>query len=60
MKELKLKSHGILHYFWSADLSKSFSESIVSIFTFFRYIFLTDFVRWKSLWLAHNAYTVID
>ena len=28
---LKLTSHDILHYLWSADLSKSFSQLIVSI-----------------------------
>ena len=32
--ELKLTSHSILHYSWSADLLKSFSQLIVSIFTF--------------------------
>ena len=32
--KLKLTSHDILHYLWSADMSKSFSQSIVSIFTF--------------------------
>ena len=31
---LKLTSHDILHYLESADLSKSFSQLIVSIFTF--------------------------
>ena len=31
---LKVTSHGILHYLWSADLSKSFSQLNVSIFTF--------------------------
>ena len=43
---IKLKSHGILYYFWSADLSKSFALLIVSIFKllvstfiFFQYIF---------------------
>ena len=25
---LKLTSHGILHYLWSADLSKSFSQNV--------------------------------
>ena len=28
---LKLTSHDIMHYLWSADLSKSFSQLIVSI-----------------------------
>ena len=31
---LKLTSHGILHYLCSADLSKSFSQLIISIFVF--------------------------
>ena len=30
---LKLTIHGILHCLWSADLSKSFSQLIVSLFT---------------------------
>ena len=30
----KLTSHGIMHYLWSADLSKNFSQLIVSIFIF--------------------------
>ena len=33
-KAFKLKSHDILHYLSSADLSKSFSQLIVSIFIF--------------------------
>ena len=31
---LKLTSHSIQHYSWSADLLKSFSQLIVSMFTF--------------------------
>ena len=31
---LKLTSHGILHYLWSADLSKSFFQLFLSTFTF--------------------------
>ena len=34
---LKLTSHGILHYLWSADLSKGFSQLIMSIFMFSKY-----------------------
>ena len=34
-----MTSHGILHYLCSADLSKSFSLLIVSIFVFSRYFF---------------------
>ena len=36
---LKLTSHGILHYLWSGDLSKSFSQLILSTFTFSQYFF---------------------
>ena len=36
---LKLMSHSILHYLWSADLSKNFFKLIVSIFIFFPYFF---------------------
>ena len=35
---LKLTSHGILHYLWSADLSKNFNF-IVSVFIFSQYFF---------------------
>ena len=36
---LKLMSQGILHYLWSADLSKSFSPLNLSIFIFSQYFF---------------------
>ena len=36
---LKLMTHGILHYLWSADLSKSFSQLNMSIFIFSQYFF---------------------
>ena len=32
-------SHGILHYLWSGDLSKSSTQFVMSIFTFSRYFF---------------------
>ena len=35
--KFKLTSHGILHYLWSADLSKSFSKLILPICIFSRY-----------------------
>ena len=38
---IKLTSHGILHYSWSADLLKSFSQFIVSIFTFLKQYLIT-------------------
>ena len=38
VEELMLTSHGILHYLWSADQSKSFSQLIASVFTFFQYL----------------------
>ena len=37
--QLKLTSHGILHYLWSAELSKSFPQLISSIFTFLNIFF---------------------
>ena len=40
---LKLTSHRILHYSWSADLSKSFSQLIMAIFIFFQYFFFNRF-----------------
>ena len=36
---LYLTSHDILHYLWSADLSKSFSQLIMSIFIFCQFFF---------------------
>ena len=63
---------GILHYLWSADLTKSFFELILSIFTFSQYLFLafsnidlfsiffSIYFGWeKSVGLPHIAYTVI-
>ena len=44
--KLKLTSHDILHYLFSVDLSKSFSQLIVSIFLF-SIFFSIDFARWK-------------
>ena len=38
-KILTLTSHGILHYLWSEDLPKSFSQLIMSIFIFSQYFF---------------------
>ena len=37
--QLKLTSHGILHYLRSADLSKGFSQLILSIISFSQYSF---------------------
>ena len=70
--QLKLTSHGILHYLWSADLSESFFQLILSILTFSQY-FLNSFCQylyfsiffrkkispWKSEWLTHIVYIVI-
>ena len=53
--DLELTSHGIFHYLWSADLSKSFSQLIVLIFTFLN----TFFNRFESVELPHVAYIVI-
>ena len=41
-------SHGILHYLCLADLSKSFSQLIVSIFMFSQYFFQKIFPSGKS------------
>ena len=41
---LNLKSNGILHCLWSADLSKSFSQLIELIFTFPKQQFLPIFI----------------
>ena len=43
--QLKLTSHGILHYLWSADLSESFFQLILSILTFSQY-FLNSFCQY--------------
>ena len=62
-KRLKLTSHGILPYFWSAELSKSFYQLIVSIFPFLnqQIIMFSQhfFSRFKSVGLPHTAYVVI-
>ena len=41
---LMLRNHGILHYLWAADLSKSFPQLMVSIFTFLSQWFLLVFI----------------
>ena len=41
-----LTSHGILHYLWSVDLSKSFSQSIVFANI---YLFLMFFLRFSTV-----------
>ena len=46
---LQLTSHRILHYLCSADLSKSFTQLIVSIFIFPQYFFSIECARWKKL-----------
>ena len=53
-KYFTLTSHGIFHYFWSAHLSKSFSQLIASVFTFLnelliifsQYFFSLDLQVW--------------
>ena len=42
--KLKLTSYVILHYLWSADLSKSSPQLIVSIFTFLNQQFFPIFI----------------
>ena len=65
---LKLTSHGILHYFWSADLSKSSSQlivswkyMIVSILTFLnqKLIIFSQYYFNRFVGLRHIAYIVI-
>ena len=56
---LKLTSHDILHYLWSADLSKKIYQLTVSIFIFLSIFFSIDFAWWKRVGLPHIAYTVI-
>ena len=36
---LKLTSHSVLHYLWSADLLKGFSQLTMSLFFFSQYYF---------------------
>ena len=44
LSQLTLTNHGILHYLWSADLSKWFSQLIWSIFTFLNQYFSPIFI----------------
>ena len=59
----KLMSRVILHYSWSGDISKSFSQLIMSIFIFSQYVFnrfsIEFFSIEKSGQLPHIAYIVI-
>ena len=57
-RPLKLTSHSILHYLWSANLSKSFSQLCQYGFYLFSVIF-HFFARWKSLILPRIACIVI-
>ena len=62
MIPLKLTSHDILHYLWSVDLSKSFPQLIVSIFTFLN-IFYNRFYPVKKCgvtphWLYRDSLTL--
>ena len=60
---LKLTSQGIMHYLWLADLSKSFYQLIVSIFTFLNQKLITFsqcfFTRLRSVGLPHIVYIMI-
>ena len=58
-ESLKLISYGILHYLWSAGLSKSFSRMSMLIFKFSEY-FLIDFSWWKNVGLPLIAYIMIQ
>ena len=57
-RPLKLTSHSILHYLWSANLSKNFSQLCQYGFYLFSVIF-HFFARWKSLILPRIACIVI-
>ena len=52
-------SHGILHYLWSVDLLKHFSQLIVSTFIFSQYFFSKYFALWESVVLPYIACIVI-
>ena len=56
---LKNNESQVFHYLWSANLSKSFSQMIMSIFIFSQYFFSIDFSGWESVGLPHIAYIVI-
>ena len=55
---LKLTSNGILHYLWSVDLSKTFTQLIAPIF-FSQNFFSIDFSQWKIVGLTHIVYLMI-
>ena len=57
-RPLKLTSHSILHYLWSANISKSFSQLCQYGFYLFSVNF-HFFARWKSLILPRIACIVI-
>ena len=59
---LKLTIYGILHTLRPVELSKSFSQLIMSIFIFAQYFFqeiLKSVNDWESLDLLHIAYILI-
>ena len=56
---LKLTSNGILHYLWSVDLSKTFTQLIAPIFIFSQNFFSIDFSQWKIVGLTHIVYLMI-
>ena len=49
--QLKLTSHGILHYLRSADLLKSFRLLVDFNIYLFSIFFSIDFTRWKKLFV---------
>ena len=62
----KLTSHGVLNYLWLEDLSKIFSQLIVSIVAFLNQYFLPIFIfclylsiDFKIVPLFHIAYIMI-
>ena len=59
---LKINDLWYITTLWSAELSKSFSQLIMSIFIFSQYFFqqiLKSVNDWKSVGLPHIAYIMI-
>ena len=57
--QLKLTSHDILHYLWSADLSKSSSQLIASTLTFLDFSIFSPFLNIFSIDLKVWGYSTL-
>ena len=55
---IKLTSHGMLHYLWSADLSKLFFIDYINIYRS-QHFFSINFARSKTVGLPRIVYIVI-